>query len=200
MTEIPKKQTRKPKTVKNTVKGKVAPKANIFSSESLFNVAMYSLSCPITGEVKYIGKSTQPKRRFKEHLSERNSKIKPLYKWINEIKDRGSIPVMTIIAYSDSKNWEYVERLLISDYKSSGNIFNISDGGNQPFCPKEIRASNGLNTAKAIHSDAFKKHIWKLKRDAGEALKHGHFSQAAKEKLRIAARKCPELFGSFANV
>lgn len=59
----------------------------------------YSLADPISGEIAYIGRTTQPKVRFSQHLSSRKSISGNRYKnsWIMGLAGLGEKPVMSLI-------------------------------------------------------------------------------------------------------
>lgn len=58
---------------------------------------IYSLCCPFTGAVHYIGKSTQGMTRPMQHLTKSHSeKIK---EWVDELKVIGHAPVIKILEY-----------------------------------------------------------------------------------------------------
>lgn len=61
---------------------------------------IYTINCPLTGQVKYVGKSNEPIKRFKSHLQSAKSgshKNIQLYNWINHILEEGFNPVFNII-------------------------------------------------------------------------------------------------------
>jgi DNA-binding XRE family transcriptional regulator len=58
---------------------------------------IYSLCCPFTNEVHYIGKSTQGMIRPLKHLSESHSeKVK---QWVENLKELGHTPIVKILEY-----------------------------------------------------------------------------------------------------
>lgn len=170
------------------------------ASEKRFNVAIYEICCPDTGEPKYVGISKNPRERFKQHISDASKKKTRLYCWIKNLLLEGKCPVMNIFAYADNDSWEQLEKEFIFEYRKHHTIYNIADGGKAPYCPKDTRKSNGAKVAQNLHDDEFRKRVWKLKLNVGIALKNGYLSETAKEKLRYAAKKRPDLFGIYANV
>jgi y4mF family transcriptional regulator len=63
------------------------------------NKLIYTLCCPVTGEVHYIGKTTQGMTRPLQHLREsHNHKIK---EWVNDLKELGYKPIIKIIEQVD---------------------------------------------------------------------------------------------------
>ena len=159
---------------------------------------IYALCCPDTGEVRYIGKANDPLKRFKGHMRETRLKS-PLYSWIGKLRAAGKMPVMNVIA-STIGEWQECERVLISQYRESGRLLNLADGGDQPMCPTHVRAQNGKNSSKLRVSTELKKRIFHSKQMIGIALKQGYVSEATKVKLRYCAMKRPDLFGLWASV
>jgi hypothetical protein len=87
---------------------------------------IYSLACPITGNVHYIGKSTNGLIRPSTHLSDSHSdKIK---RWVNELKFFGHKPDINILQYvSKNEDIDQVEDYYIKKFLSKGAyLLNIS--------------------------------------------------------------------------
>ena len=158
---------------------------------------IYCLYCPITGEPRYIGKSINSKRRFSQHIFNAKTGRTPVYCWIRKLLNSGSKPIMKVI--EKTKDWAEAEKRLIKEYRSKyKNLLNIADGGDEPFCPKEVRAENGRKNAYKIHhSDECVKKIWYYKKILGESLKKGYLREDTKQRLFNIARKNPKLFGGF---
>jgi GIY-YIG catalytic domain len=146
--------------------------------------------------LRYIGKANDPAARLKSHMRDCRNRRTPLYDWIN----KHGVPVMRVIE-ADCADWREAERRLIAQARADGcRLLNLADGGEEPYCPTEVRQRNGRDTSKAIHSDPFAKRIWELKRGIGCALKDGYVTNAGRAKLRLAASKRPELFGAWAGL
>lgn len=91
-------------------------------------IFIYTISDPISGLVKYVGKTKCPKERFRKHLSERNNTYKS--KWITGLRNAGLEPVFEIIDECEESEWQIKERFYIRFYKSIGAILtNIMEGG-----------------------------------------------------------------------
>lgn len=89
---------------------------------------IYSLSCPITHNVRYIGKTYNIIRRIKEHLicNEKSYRVH----WIKNLKKKGltpSIDIIDVVPYDESNFWE---QHYISLFKSWGfKLVNSTEGG-----------------------------------------------------------------------
>jgi hypothetical protein len=93
--------------------------------------------------------------------------------------------------------WEMIEEIAAA--RAAGmKLLNVADGGDQPFCSKEIRAENGRRNAIARVNTPIKAMAFDLKRKIGMMLVRGELKDRHIEKMRIAAHKCPELFGAWA--
>ncbi len=87
---------------------------------------IYTLSHPITNEVRYIGKTINIKRRLKQHLYDKRQ-TSHKSSWIISLKDSGLKPVLTVIEECCDENWEDREKFWITQYN---NLTNIKVGGN----------------------------------------------------------------------
>lgn len=90
---------------------------------------IYSLSCPISGDVRYIGKSNNPKLRFYKHLQMLdNNKDKNF--WIKELLSDESKPILTIVEEVLISEWKDKEKLYIGKFRELGcDLLNSSIGG-----------------------------------------------------------------------
>lgn len=159
--------------------------------------AIYALCCPMTGQVRYIGKAVDPAARLKTHLADSLRRNTPVYCWIRKLLGMGQSPSMVILEAAPH-DWREAEVRLIAEYRAKGELLNVADGGDEPYCPTQVRADNGRAVAKIRTSTPYKAKIYELKRRMGALLKEGVVSLAAKEKLRVAARNRPDLFGQWA--
>jgi hypothetical protein len=160
------------------------------------DVEIYGLVDPRTKKIMYVGKSKSAKRRFKEHCKEMRRKT-PLYKWIADLLDYGMQPEMIILRKVKESDWQNVE---IEEIAKRNDLLNVAKGGNQPYCSKEIRATNGRNTAKKVHGNKKSKRLWKLKHAVGISLRQGYVREDTKEKMRYLAAMRPEIFGEWASI
>jgi predicted GIY-YIG superfamily endonuclease len=71
---------------------------------------IYTLKDPITDEIKYVGKSDDPKSRLVEHL--KKSKYTKTYKnnWIISLLDKDLKPILEILDVVDVDNWGFWEK------------------------------------------------------------------------------------------
>ena len=99
--------------------------------------AIYTLSDPRDlREVRYVGQTTAPRRRFLQHLNHaqlslpdelpwwiKQPKLRPLYTWIRDLYSEGNrLPVMVVRAWvTSSAEARTAERARIYDHLSRGS-------------------------------------------------------------------------------
>lgn len=97
-------------------------------------VYIYILIDPITNKIRYVGQSTTPKVRYRDHINyaKRNNDNYHVYNWIRKLLNDNKKPILKIIETCEnySKANEY-EKKWIKHYKDNGeNLTNIFNGGN----------------------------------------------------------------------
>lgn len=94
-------------------------------------VYIYALVCPDTQQVRYIGKTINPKNRMYGHINSSRSVKKPtkVMCWVNSLLKVGKKPIMKILHETDNDNWEKLEIECIAQYRATNNLCNILDGG-----------------------------------------------------------------------
>lgn len=105
---------------------------------------IYALCDPKTGEVRYIGKANCAESRLKSHMRDSRKRKTPLYSWI---KKHGK-PDMVILQ-ENCEDWREAEKAEIKKHRENGaRLLNIAEGGDQPFCPLEVRQDNARKVTK----------------------------------------------------
>jgi len=77
---------------------------------------IYALIDPRTNEVKYIGKTIDPKKRFYQHISERLLYKHYKAKWIQNLHDQNLRPIFKVLEICPLENYEKREAYHISLY------------------------------------------------------------------------------------
>lgn len=94
---------------------------------------IYSLSCPISKEVRYIGFTSRKvlNKRYFEHLRKSILSIKTKKNnWIKSLLNKGLYPIIEIVEEVRKENWQDSERYWIAQFKAWGfNLCNSTDGG-----------------------------------------------------------------------
>lgn len=94
---------------------------------------IYALLEP-AGNVRYVGKSDIPYRRFERHLCDQADTRKA--RWVRSLLRRGDQPRLLIIEAARRDCWQERERYWIAQFKSVGaDLTNSSDGGIGPLAP-----------------------------------------------------------------
>ena len=153
------------------------------------------------GTVRYVGKSVDVARRFKDHLSEKERNY-PVYTWLRkQIKENREVSCF-VIASVIVEDWQTVEKTVIRQYRDEGHkLLNLADGGDEPFmtleqrkanaakikCPLHVRQENGRKVYTAIRSDPVKARIHKLRLILSRDWKLGLLPEDVKSKLKEAA-------------
>ena len=90
---------------------------------------IYTLSHPITGEVKYVGKTVNPKQRRHNHSNIARDKGTHKRNWINNLKSQKLRPKFEIIDQVSS-DWKFWEKYWISQFRVWGfKLCNYGTGG-----------------------------------------------------------------------
>jgi group I intron endonuclease len=94
------------------------------------NVFIYTLSDPITNEVRYVGKTNDIKSRIKDHIKRSKGKKTHKDRWINSLINKDMRPVILILDEVEICDWIFWEKFYISLLKVWGfNLVNHTDGG-----------------------------------------------------------------------
>lgn len=92
-------------------------------------VYIYTLTDPVTNEIRYVGKTNDIRTRFSCHLGRNNPKSHKA-SWIASLKARNLIPIIEIIDIVPIDNWKFWEKYWISQLISWGfNLTNHTEGG-----------------------------------------------------------------------
>lgn len=115
---------------------------------------IYSLSCPKSNEIRYIGKTYSPGNRLATHVYQAKQGRKGYSSnWIRTLLSYNTTPIMSIIAACGEHNWEQVEKKYIKEYRNKGyNLTNILEGGNDGPKPG-FKNPNSAKKVKMITLD-----------------------------------------------
>ena len=89
---------------------------------------IYTLSDPESSQIRYVGKSIDPKRRLQNHLCCKDNTY--VNHWIKKLRSKELRPIMNIIENCSTDNWNEYEIKWISYYKNIGlDLCNHTIGG-----------------------------------------------------------------------
>lgn len=90
-----------------------------------FMYHIYTLSCPTTNDVKYVGITVNIKDRYCNHLNQLDGS--PKANWISELLAENKKPIMSIVDFATSKKQalSIESKLIVSYLKSNTNILNV---------------------------------------------------------------------------
>lgn len=93
---------------------------------------IYTLSDPDTNEIRYVGKSNNPKYRLRKHieLSKQDKNKTHKENWILSLLNKNLKPIIEIIDEVSIDEWEFWEIYWIYQFKTWGfNLTNTTTGG-----------------------------------------------------------------------
>ena len=90
-------------------------------------MSVYVLVDPI-GEIRYVGVTNKPRKRFNGHLSDRAHTHKA--RWIRRLAAAGQKPIMRVIQEIPASQWVPAERYWVNHFRGLGcPLTNSTDGG-----------------------------------------------------------------------
>lgn len=115
---------------------------------------IYTLSCPDSGLVRYVGKSNNVKQRFKDHLYSFNREKTKKTFWILFLKKQNKKPILEIIDEVPICDWSFWEKHYIKMYTSIGAVLlNSNEGGVDKFGNNFLYTSNHPNKKRVYQLD-----------------------------------------------
>jgi hypothetical protein len=92
---------------------------------------IYGLADPETHEMRYVGASAHPMKRFWEHVrSQHNTRQPNVGQWVASLTSTGKFPAFYVLEETDAESWPSREVHWISVYRGRGDrLLNITIGG-----------------------------------------------------------------------
>jgi len=164
-------------------------------------VFIYSLNDPETGEVRYIGKCTSPRKRLVLHLSGARTGKEKSHRacWIRSLLHRGLKPILTVIDEVPEQEWRQWEVAYIQFFRDDGHrLTNSTLGGEgfnggeyHPFFGKRFTAEHKRKLSVAM-SGPNNPHRGRPNPEGVarmvRAIKGKHFSAEHRDKIAAANR------------
>ena len=165
---------------------KLNQKGAIMAERSSKEIQIYTLSHPITDEIRYVGKTTWKfSYRLNAHLVEarRGESKSHRNSWLLSLLDQGLRPKIESLDSIISDDWEWLEQYWISQLRVWGlRLTNMTDGGdgnkNQVWSRETIE-----KRTKKLRGQ---KRSQEVRNRISEGLKGKSKSDAHREKLRQA--------------
>ena len=93
-------------------------------------IYIYTLEHPITHEIRYVGKTKNPKQRFHNHCNKSHNTKSHKRNWINSLRNQGLRPIMKTLDEVEESEWQYWERYWIHQLTVWGfRLVNHTSGG-----------------------------------------------------------------------
>lgn len=140
---------------------------------------LYTLNCPFTNDIKYVGISKNPKNRFYNHISEARKDTHTKKKaWIKGLLNQGLKPILNIISEHSVDVIHEVEVAYILKCKNEGiALYNLTSGG-------EIKKQVSQETIEKLRKcNLGKKHSEATKEKIGNANRGQKRSEEVRKKL-----------------
>lgn len=169
-------------------------------SDQKETVEIYGLCCPETSIVRYVGKSVNATKRIKAHLREahKGRRHTPLYCWMRTLR---AAPIIKILETVPEDEWQEAERRWIAELKPLGNLLNLAEGGDEPYCSPELRTAHGLRLKDQWdRRSPNEKRLIQLKRLVGKYLRSKDATEEMKAMWRKRVRQRPDLLGCFLDI
>lgn len=148
------------------------------------------------GALRYIGKANDPQARLKSHLRDCRRRKTPLYDWIN----KHGVPEMRVLE-ANCEDWRESERRLIAEARQRGEkLLNVADGGDEPFCPIDVRRDNARKLVDMMRDDPVAAAMKEQIRRLSFAHKLGQLSEFAISCMRECYERDPKTFKSWCQV
>jgi hypothetical protein len=115
---------------------------------------IYVLKCPLSKEIKYVGKSNNPDKRYKNHINKCRDKNTHKRNWISKLKLDGLKPELETIDCVDVVEWKYWEKFYITKFLNEGcKLVNCTDGGDGSTFGNKTSFKKGDNSISVVCLD-----------------------------------------------
>ena len=130
---------------------------------------IYTLTHPITKEIRYIGKTNYSLNdRLCKHML--TKEVNHRGKWIRSLKNKGLKPVIELLEECNIEDWKWLERYWISQFKIWGFILtNHTEGGESGTISDKCRkACIKSNTGRKDSRELIEKRSLNLKKKVNQ--------------------------------
>jgi len=158
---------------------------------------IYGLKDPLTKEIRYVGKSNNPRIRLSSHLRDKSKTYK--VNWINKLKRKGLGPELVVLEEVEYDKWQEKEKFYIKYYE---NLTNYTEGGecgcegykHTEKTKRFFREERKRGFSKGdSHSKKTKDHLSKIRKEAGIGKDNSFYNKHhSKETLEVLSKKGKE--------
>jgi group I intron endonuclease len=151
-------------------------------------IKIYTLSHPITKEVRYVGKTiNELSKRLSQHLCDK--RINKKVSWIKSLKKQGLTPEIELLETINDNDWKNEEIFYIGYFKMIGfKLVNMTEGGDGVEMTSEIKRKISIKHLGKILSQETKDKISKLNLDN----KVGYYSKFSSDEAKLLRIKNKE--------
>lgn len=89
---------------------------------------IYYLICPIENIVKYVGKTKNPKNRYKQHIKKLDKQKTPKRQWLEFIFEKGLLPKLKVVEEFEGDARHLEQNHVFLNKKTILNIHNPEKG------------------------------------------------------------------------
>ncbi len=151
---------------------------------------IYCLCCPKTNEVRYIGKSKNPKKRLMEHIhvAAYGHSNRHQSQWVRSLISCGTEPLLKVVfRVPEDMTWQVAEKFFIASAKEFGfDLTNANDGGGN----NQIQTLDQVLSAKERAKKTWDDPVIRARRI--DALRRAHSSPSGLQSKREVANR-PEV-------
>lgn len=105
---------------------------------------IYALRYPTSGDIRYVGKANNPKKRFREHLRTDRTASSHKKNWILYLLRKGLIPKLEILEEVPMEDWKERERYYIIKCRKKYKLTNCANGGEGSFRGNQASFKKGV--------------------------------------------------------
>lgn len=139
---------------------------------------IYALIDPISNEIRYVGKSISPNKRYYQHINPRGFTHKD--NWIRKLLSNSLKPVMKILEECNDYNWEERERFWISSFD---NLTNSTEGGQDGRMSEKVKKKLRIMNSGENNPNYGKKASEKTRELISDKLKNRNLSEEHKKRI-----------------
>jgi hypothetical protein len=115
---------------------------------------IYTLTDPITNEIRYVGKANRIDERYKAHLNRARKHQIHKKNWIESLRKKGLKPIISIVDIVLINDWQFWETYWISQMKTWGfNLINYTNGGDGATFGNQTSFKKGHKCKRVIGYD-----------------------------------------------